>query len=140
MKNWWPWRKKESLVTLFSGYVPWSDMNPESKTPRVQDPQRIVHGAHPKNAPGGFYVVNTECITCGYPHVLAPELMEWELDSEGHPIHCFFRKQPETMLEVLHAVKAVEGSCCGAIRYHGSDAETIKMLKEAGCGNSVDRG
>lgn len=84
-------------------------------------------------------MANTECVTCGYPHALAPELMEWELDSDGHSVHCFFRKQPETMLELLHAVKAVEGSCCGAVRYHGSDAETIKMLKEAGCGNSVDR-
>ena len=84
-------------------------------------------------------MANTECVTCGYPHALAPELMEWELDSDGHSVHCFFRKQPGTMLELLHAVKAVEGSCCGAVRYHGSDAETIKMLKEAGCGNSVDR-
>jgi hypothetical protein len=139
MKIWWPWRRKESLLTLFSNRVHSLDETSGNKLPFQSRLDARPFGAHPRNAPGGFYVVNTECITCGYPHVLAPELMEWETDSEGRPGHCFFRKQPETMIELLHAVKAVAGSCCGALRYHGSDHETIKMLKDAGCGDSVDR-
>jgi hypothetical protein len=78
-------------------------------------------------------------MTCGVPHCFAPELMEWEMDSEGRPNHCFFRKQPETALELIHAVKAVEGSCCGALRYRGTDPEAIEKLKDAGCGDAIDR-
>ena len=94
---------------------------------------------HPSNAPGGFYVVQHECMSCGVPHAMAPELIEWELDPEGRPSHCFFRKQPETALEVIHAVKAIEGSCCGAVRYRGTDPEIIQKLKEARCSDAIDR-
>jgi hypothetical protein len=96
-------------------------------------------GAHPKNASGGFYVVNTECISCGVPHYCAPDLMAWDSDSEGRPNHCYFRKQPETALELIHAVKAIEGSCCGAVRYRGSDPEIIQKLKEARRSDAIDR-
>ena len=80
------------------------------------------------NAPGPFYVVNQDCITCGYPHVLAPDLMAWEMNSEGREIHCYFRRQPETSQEIEQAVNAVKGSCCGALRYSGSDTEIIKRI------------
>ncbi len=138
MKSWWPWRKK-SLLSLFSQRMPWPDETPESRTPALPPLHPRPDKPHPKNAPGGFYVVHTECIACGVPHHVAPELIEWELDSEGHPDHCYVRKQPETALELIHAVKAVEGSCCGAVRYHGSDAEIIQKLKDAKCGHLIDR-
>ena len=48
MKIWWPWRRKQ-------------------KRYRPGQP-------HSKNAPGDFYVEDAECMTCGYPHVLAPDL------------------------------------------------------------------
>lgn len=72
-------------------------------------------------------------------HHVAPDVIEWERDSDGRPAHCYFRKQPETALELIHAVKAVTGSCCGALRYRGSDPEIIQMLKDAGCAYAIDR-
>lgn len=84
-------------------------------------------------------MVDTECMACGVPHYVAPDVIEWERDSEGRPDHCYFHKQPETALELIHAVKAVEGSCCGALRYDGSDPEIIKKLRDARCGNAIDR-
>jgi hypothetical protein len=129
MKIPWPRRKKTSLLTLFSGDVSWPGESPETELAPPFDPRSI--SAHPKNAPGGFYIVDTECTACGYPHHVAPELMESDTDSKGRPNHCFFRKQPETALELIHAIKAIEGSCCGAVRYSGNDAETIRKLKAA---------
>ena len=84
-------------------------------------------------------MVNQDCMTCGYPHVLAPDLMVWELNSEGREAHCYFRKQPETLHETEQAVKAVAGSCCDALRYCGSDPEIIQKLKDAGCKEAIDR-
>ncbi len=84
--------------------------------------------------------MNAECMSCGVPHHFAPELMEGERDAGGRRDHCYFRKQPETALELIHAVKAVEGSCCGAVRYRGSDPEIIKKLRDARCKNAIDRG
>jgi hypothetical protein len=37
--------------------------------------------------------------------------------------HCYFKKQPETGVEVDFAIKAVEANCCGSFRYAGSDRE-----------------
>ena len=139
MKSWWPWRKKKSLHTLFSERLAWPHETRAGR-PQAVPPvtQRLVE-AHPTNAPGGFFVVNSECMICGVPHYFAPELMEWETGTDGRPTHCYFRKQPETELELIHAVKAVEGSCCGAVRYRGSDPEIIQKLKEARCGHLIDR-
>jgi hypothetical protein len=137
MKIWWPWRKEKSLLTLFSGRVSWPGESPEAQLVLPCGPRSI--SAHPKNAPGGFYVQHEECMSCGVPHHVAPELMKWDTDSEGRPNHCFFRKQPETALELIHAIKAIEGSCCGAVRYCGRDAEIVEKLREAGCGDAIDR-
>ena len=138
MKNWWPWRKKKQLLTLFSRRVPWPYETAESHAPVLPSIDPRLNRPHPKNAPGGFYVLNGECTACGVPHHVAPELIEWDRDLEGRPDHCYFRKQPATAVELIHAVKAIEGSCCGALRYCGSDPEIIQKLKEAGCGNAID--
>ena len=93
---------------------------------------------HPKNAPGGFYVVHMERLACGVPYHVAPDMINWERDAEERPSHCYFRKQPETALELIHAVNAVAGSCCGALRYCGSDPKIIQKLKDAGCVDLMD--
>lgn len=139
MTSWWRWRKKISLLSLFSKRVPWEHETAESRPQELPPVGARLNKPHPRNAPGGFYVVDQECITCGVPHHVAPELIEWESDFEGRPGHCFFRKQPATALELIHAVKAVEGSCCGALRYRGNDPEIIQKLKEVSCGNFIDR-
>ena len=138
MRNWWPWRKAKRLLTLFSERVPWPYETAESHAPVLPLIDPRLNLSHPKNAGGGFYVLNGECIACGVPHHVAPELIEWEADAEGRPSHCFFRKQPETALELIHAIKAISGSCCDALRYRGSDPEVIDKLKAARCGHVID--
>jgi hypothetical protein len=32
---------------------------------------------HPQSAAGDFYVVNDQCISCGTPHAVAPDLIGW---------------------------------------------------------------
>ena len=139
MKIWRPRRKKKSLLSLFSERVPWAGEEPGTGLVRLPPLDARPTDTHPKNAPGGFYVVNHECMTCGYPHVLAPDLMAWEMNSEGREGHCYFGKQPETPQEIEQAVNAVNGSCCGALRYCGSDPEIIRKLKDAGCKEAIDR-
>jgi hypothetical protein len=135
MKNWWPWRKRKSL-SLFEGAIPYTRLSVGRERPL---PTTTPDQPHRMNAPGQFYVVNQDCMTCGYPHILAPDLMAWEMDSGGRETHCYFRKQPETSQEVEQALRAVEGSCCGALRYCGSDPEIIQKLKDAGCKEAIDR-
>jgi hypothetical protein len=123
MKIWWPWRRNKPALSLFEGRVPAVEPLADLGEKRPTHPP-----PHPKNAPGDFYVENNECITCGYPHVLAPDLMAWERDAEGRESHCYFKKQPETPLEIEQAVNAMNGSCCGALCYSGSNREILKRI------------
>lgn len=134
MKIWWPWRKKK-VQSLFEERIPWAGEGLGAGPPTVA-PQTHEE-PYPKNGRGPFYVGNNECMTCGYPHVLAPDLMAWDTDSDGHPSHCYFKKQPEDSYELTQAIKAIEGSCCGALRYRGSDPEIIQRLREAGCREAI---
>ena len=51
--------------------------------------RKMKHGVteippHPKSAPGDFYVVNGECLACGVPHVVAPDLVGWADEKGTH--------------------------------------------------------
>ncbi|MBZ5507790.1 MAG: hypothetical protein LAO78_20200 [Acidobacteriia bacterium] len=127
MKIWWPWRRKRTL-TLFEERVPWLGEAPDAKPIRLAPQGPAYLQRHPLNAAGPFYVGHGECMACGYPHVLAPDLMGWELDRQGRYSHCYFRKQPVTSQEIEQAVHAIHGSCCGALHYAGSDREILKRL------------
>jgi hypothetical protein len=94
--------------------------------------------AYPENAPGDFYVVRDECIFCGAPHVMAPDLIAWAHDFSGQPHHCYFKKQPETEAEIDRAVKACSANCCGSYRYAGSDKQIERKLRKAGCGGAIE--
>lgn len=94
--------------------------------------------AYPENAPGGFYVAQDECIVCGAPHAMAPDLVGWAYDASGQPGHCFFKKQPETEAEIDRAVKACRANCCGSFRYAGSDKKIKRKLNNAGCSGAID--
>src|SRR5260370_21240797 len=124
MKIWWPRRRKKQMLSLFDppyGY--------DHEELLIESPPEWARNSEPhvKNAPGPFYVANTECMACGYPHVLAPDLMAWSEDG-----HCYFKKQPETAAEQEQAVQAVVGSCCGQLRYAGADAHVIQSIRKAG--------
>lgn len=126
MKISWPWKQKK-LLSLFDGPVgrPLDTLSVgHSRIARGRVPDK----PYPKNAPGPFYVVNSDCMTCGYPHVLAPDLMAWDIDAEGHERHCYFKKQPGTPEQIDQAVAAIKGGCCGALRYSGADVEILKRI------------
>jgi hypothetical protein len=67
--------------------------------------EKITRTPYPENAPGPFYSEEDGCVTCGAPHVEAPELMSWYIDPSGmnHSSHCFFKRQPEAPEEVQDA-------------------------------------
>lgn len=77
---------------------------------------------HPQSSPGDFYVVNGECLSCGLPHVLAPDLFGWEQLDAAEPYgHCVWKKQPETPDEFTRAIEVIRSSEAGCHRYAGSD-------------------
>jgi len=88
---------------------------------------------HPQNSDGPFYVVNGECISCGAPEQCSPGLMSH--DSTGH---CFFARQPATPEETNQAIVSTWASCCGALRYSGSDRQTLMRLAEMGLAEQCD--
>ena len=130
MKIWWPWRRKKRFVSLFEGEIPaLRDLSSAqvNTLPWVEKP-------YAKNAPGPFYVIDGECIACGVPHALAPDLVA---SVEDEPHHCYFKKQPETPEEIERAIKAIGNSCCGALRYAGTDKSIKKQLKKAGAHSAI---
>jgi hypothetical protein len=83
---------------------------------------------HPKNAPGPFYVVNEACITCGLPLVAAPDLFPTGAELE-QANHCYFKRQPSGDPEIGAAVEAVVTACCGSLRYGGTEASILELLR-----------
>src|SRR4051812_9846087 len=78
----------------------------------------------PKNAPGSFYVVKDECVSCRAPETEARGLMSFDEEHSS----CFFERQPTTLEEEYRAIRAVWASCCGAVRYGGSDPNLIARM------------
>jgi hypothetical protein len=87
----------------------------------------------PLNADGDFYVEAGTCLWCMAPENEAPELMGFE-----KPDGCFFRRQPETSSEIVHAINAVHYSCVQALRYAGDDPTIIERLRSCGCDHLCD--
>ena len=93
--------------------------------------------AHKLNVPGDFYVEDGECISCGMPESESPNLVGSVDDPiSGH--HCFFKKQPQNDGEVRDAIRAMQVSCCSALRYRGNDKAIIHLISVAGELNQVD--
>jgi hypothetical protein len=126
MKIWWPWHKAKTMLSLFEGRVP--GVNQPTDSPQETQKRHTSGQPHPQNALGDFYVEDTECMACGYPHVLAPDLMACEHTPEDPHVHCYFKKQPADPWELKQAIDAVNGSCCGALCYSGSDREILKRI------------
>ena len=93
--------------------------------------------SHPQSAPGDFYVVNDECITCGAPQAVAPDLIGWSTDS-GYT-HCIWKKQPETQAEMVQAFDAFAASCVGCYRYAGTDPAVMERLAPEWCDYAPQR-
>jgi hypothetical protein len=89
---------------------------------------------HPNSAPGDFYVINHECMSCGAPHEVAPDLIGWS--SPDQLDHCIWKKQPETDEELEQAFAAFDVSCIAAYRYAGSNPKIIARLGSEYCDGS----
>jgi hypothetical protein len=86
--------------------------------------------AHPQSAPGDFYVVNHECVCCGAPHVVAPDLIGW---ADPELSHCIWKKQPETKEELEQAFAAFDVADLGCYRYAGTDRSIMERVGAEYC-------
>src|SRR5215471_10112569 len=89
---------------------------------------------HPQSAPGDFYVQNGECLACGFPHVIAPDLIGW---ADAKAPHCGWEKEPVTPGELERA--------CGAGRSRfnvssilGSDRALLSRVQSTYCDYPVE--
>jgi hypothetical protein len=90
--------------------------------------------AHPESARGDVYVINGQCIACGAPHAVAPDLIGWA-DPENLD-HCIWKKQPETPEELEQALAAFAASEVGCYRYAGTDAAIMERIGLEYCDNA----
>ena len=96
-----------------------------------------------ESAPGPFYVIRDQCITCSLPTETAPENIRYhERPCTSCPTslteHCVVTRQPETPEELDRMIEVVAGSCVEAYRYRGTDTEILRRLVEAGCKEQCD--
>lgn len=86
-----------------------------------------IIGAHAKNAPGPFYVVDGCCIACELPLLVAPELFAFDENN-----HCFVKRQPATKEELDRMLRVVWGGEVGCVRYCGKDPDVLRRFAEKG--------
>jgi len=91
----------------------------------------------PDSVPGPFYVAVDTCITCALPPETAPNNITWneEFQRTGCQScihHCRVSRQPETDEELELMFEATYGSCVQAIRYCGTDPQTLERFQELG--------
>lgn len=82
-------------------------------------------------APGDWQVDHDLCVACGAPPLQAPDLMGFG-NNHVTPeyVQCYFKRQPQTREEHNRAFQAASVSCCGAVRYCGSDPELVRRMRE----------
>jgi hypothetical protein len=85
---------------------------------------------HPKSAPGDFYVEKGQCLACGVPQVVAPDLVGW---TDEKVQHCFWKKQPETPAELERAIAILEAQELECHRYAGTDPAILKRVSSSYC-------
>ena len=89
----------------------------------------------PLNVAGDFSVEDGVCMACTAPSIEAPDLM---IHAENG-LHCYFNRQPTTPEEIEQAVLAVVVSCCGGVRYAGTDPYVLRRLAEFGDSEKCDQ-
>ncbi len=63
--------------------------------------------------------------------------MAHDRDDDLYPA-CFFFRQPKTFDEHVEALAAIGVSCCGALRYAGSNPGILNVLSEMGRATACD--
>lgn len=79
----------------------------------------------PAEVLGDWVVDRDMCMACGAPAAEAPDLIH--LGTTGT---CYFKKQPETQLEVDQACRAAWASCCDQVQYRGDDPNVRRRMSE----------
>jgi hypothetical protein len=95
------------------------------------------------SAPGPFYVIKDQCITCSLPTETASDNIRYhQRPCTTCPTtlteHCVVTRQPETPEELDRMIQVVAGSCVAAYRYCGTDPEILRRLVVARCENQRD--
>jgi hypothetical protein len=85
---------------------------------------------HPQTAPGDFYVENGQCLACGIPHAIAPDLMGW---ADQQSLHCIWKKQPKTQAEIERAIAVLDAQELGCHRYAGTDPAILERVLSSYC-------
>ncbi len=85
---------------------------------------------HPQSVPGDFYVEKGQCLACGVPHVVAPDLVGW---AEGKTSHCIWKKQPSTPAEVERAIAVLDAQELECHRYAGTDPSILNRVLSGYC-------
>jgi hypothetical protein len=80
--------------------------------------------AHPRNAPGDFYVENDCCLLCGVPTHYAPQL--FSDDDTG----CWVSRQPVTPAEHAQMRVVLETQELGCVQYRGRDPQIIEVVRK----------
>ena len=89
--------------------------------------------SHPESTPGDSCVIGGECISCGAPHAVAPDLIGWAAHSVQH---CIWKKQPGTASEPVQAFDAFGASCTACYRYASTDPAIIDRIGSEFCDNA----
>jgi hypothetical protein len=85
---------------------------------------------HPKSAPGDFYVEKGQCLACGLPHVVAPDLVG---GTDEKVQHCIWKKQPQTPAELERAIAVLEAQELECHRYAGTDPAILNRVSSTYC-------
>lgn len=93
----------------------------------IVHPEDIDPG-HPLSVAGDFYVEDGYCLSCGVPEAIAPELI-----SHAEDQHCYWKKQPDTQLELQKAIQILHAQELGCHRYRGNDPAILKSLPPSCC-------
>ncbi len=100
------------------------------------------HEAEPENVPGNFYVQRYQCVICMRPVEVAPGIFGFHdasVVSGSHGgSHCYVARQPFSPAEVALTIEAVTGSCCGPVRYSGTDRDIIARIRAGESAISCD--
>jgi hypothetical protein len=70
-------------------------------------------------------------LACGVPHVVAPDLVGWT--GEGKVQHCFWKKQPETPVELDRAIAVLDAQELACHRYAGTDPAILDRVLSTFC-------
>lgn len=81
-----------------------------------------------------MWLINGECLSCGAPHAVAPDLIGWVTQTKNH---CLWKKQPETPAELEMAIAVLEIQDRGCHRYAGTNSMLLARVSPELCDHGM---